>query len=103
MDWHFLHCLVEWIVPQLAIVIVQSWRFSLSVLESLLQCYYEWLKVVLFLLNATYEYLLLAMTYSMALLHSLVDGLRMKNRHCQKEGVNFKALPYVIHELCRPS
>ena len=39
----------------------------------------------------------------MALLHSLIDGPKDEQKHHQKEGINFKALPYAIHNLCKPS
>ena len=51
-----------------------------------LQHFYKWPKRWYVVLNATYDESLLIMAYLMASLHSLVDGLRMKNRRHQKKG-----------------
>ena len=51
---------------------------------------YEWPKWCYSVLYAAYDYSLLSITYLMALLHSLVDGLEMKNRCRQKEGVTLR-------------
>ena len=42
---------------------------------------------IYFILNFAEDLSLLTMSYSMAPLNALVDGLRMKNRCHQKEGV----------------
>jgi hypothetical protein len=43
------------------------------------------------------------MAYLVAMLHSLVDGLEMRNRCCQKDGVTFRFiyLMYNHSKVCR--
>ena len=67
---HFLHCLVKQINPRLAIVIGQSWCSFKSLIAIFLHCYYERPKWCYFLLNATYDWLILTMTYSTVPLQS---------------------------------
>ena len=81
-----LHHLVERIGPRLVIVIGQSWCSSKSALVSFLHRYYEWPKWCYFILNVANDLSISTMAYLMAPLHSLVDGLRIKNRCHQKEG-----------------
>ena len=64
----------------------QRWCSPKSVLASLLHHYYERPKQFYFMLNDAYDISILTMTYSMASLHSLVHGLKIKNRCHQKEG-----------------
>ena len=54
---------------------------------------YEWLKWCYFILNATYDDSHLTMAYFMAPLHSVVDGLRIKNGCNQREVVTLR-VPY---------
>ena len=69
---HFLHCLVEQIdprLPKLALVQKRS-----CIILSPCTAITNGQRAFYFILDATYDQLLLAMTYLMAPLHSLVDS-----------------------------